>query len=204
MKTKWIAVLLSAVSLISLSGCRMKSEDGKPVETTASETTVTDAVKTNTTVNPNTTVARQAVKKTEADTVPKTKPETEKQEATETQSYENLPDPNTSEMVDYIASKARESAESATTEQLQEAVDFLKNNTKSYFSGNENMENTMYYGCLLEYYYSGTNNEYERIGFQAFKTVKYVYRGIDSVFDEVTYNNVLKLQEMAENLNDIQ
>lgn len=42
MKTKWIAVLLAAASLASLSGCKMKSEDGMPIVTTATTATETE------------------------------------------------------------------------------------------------------------------------------------------------------------------
>lgn len=109
----------------------------------------------------------------------------------------------TSEYVDYIYYKAREDAKTATDEQLQEAVDWLKNNTKEYFSGPENMEKTMYYGQLLEHKYKKTGNQYEKIGWQAFKTVKYVYRGVEDVLDEVTYENYLELEAMSNALEDI-
>lgn len=127
------------------------------------------------------------------------------EEIERTESVSNSdPEPNSSEMVDAIYIRAKEDAVSATADELQEAVDFLKNNTQSYFSGNENMENTMYYGSLLECYYKDTGNEYEKAGFQAMKTVKYVYRGIDSVLDKETHNNLLELQEMVEALPDVQ
>ena len=121
-----------------------------------------------------------------------------------TEAIATEPEHGTSAYVDYLAFKAKDDAETASNEQLQEAVDWLKNNTAAYFSTEENMEKTMYYGQLLEYKYKGTENEYEKIGWQAFKTVKYVYRGAESVSDDVTQNNLLELQEMAENLPDIQ
>lgn len=114
------------------------------------------------------------------------------------------PEHGTSAYVDYIAAKAKEDAITATDEQLQEAVDWLKNNTSNYFSGEENMEKTMYYGELLEYKYKGSGNDYEKVGWQAFKTIKYVYRGVESVLDQVTHDNLMELQDMVEALpNDI-
>lgn len=106
---------------------------------------------------------------------------------------------NTSEYVDYLASKAKSDAETATDGEIQEAINWLKNNTENYFSGNENMENTMYYGELLEYKYKDTGNDLEKIGWQAFKTVKYVYRGVESVTDTSTHDNLMELKEMLEN-----
>lgn len=134
-------------------------------------------------------------------TEPPTEEGTEAEEIFDTYSESNdTPESNTSEMVDYIVLKAKEDAKTATDEDIQKAVDWLKNNTTKYFSGNENMENTMYYGELLEYKFKGTDNKYERAGWQAFKTVKYVYRGIDSIFDDVTHNNLLELKKLVEDL----
>lgn len=110
------------------------------------------------------------------------------------------PEPNTSEMVDYISEQAKADSKNATDEDVQEAIDWLKNNKYNYFSGNDNMEKTMYYGFFLEDVYSGTENDYEKLGFQAYKTVKYVYRGYESIQDESTRNNLEKLRNMVDAL----
>ncbi len=110
------------------------------------------------------------------------------------------PQPNTNEMVDYISNQAKEDSKNATEEDIQAAVDWLKANKYSYFSGNDNMEKTMYYGFFLEDVYSGTGNDYEKLGFQAYKTVKYVYRGYESIQDESTQNNLEKLRNMVDAL----
>ena len=118
--------------------------------------------------------------------------------------YKNLPDekpnPNTNEMVDYLAAKARNDSQTATDEEIQEAIDWLKNNIDSYFSDNDSMEKAMYYGELLEYKYKDTNNKYEKAGWQAFKTIKYVYRGVEAVSDETTQNNLEELKELVQTL----
>lgn len=124
-------------------------------------------------------------------------------EESESVSENNEPEHGTSAYVDYIAEKAKADALTATDDQLQEAVDWLKNNTTNYFSGNENMELTMYYGELLQYKYKDTGNIYEQVGWQAFKTVKYVYREAESVLDQVTHDNLIELQNMVRNLTDI-
>lgn len=113
------------------------------------------------------------------------------------------PEHGTSEYVDYIFTKAKNDSKNVTNVQLQEAVDWLKNNTNNYFSGEENMEMTMYYGELLERTYKGTGNVYEQVGWQAFKTVKYVYRGVDSISDPVTQDNLVELKDMLSDLPDI-
>lgn len=109
----------------------------------------------------------------------------------------------TSQYVDYIYYKAKEDAVTATDEDLQAALTWLKENTENYFSSQEYMELTMYYGELLEMKYKGTNNEYEKLGWQAYKTIKFVYREVESVSDEATQDNLNELKEMVLNVEDI-
>ena len=178
-------------SLISMTACdtvEVESGSSSVVETTAIITTTTT-----TTTAITTTTAVETTNTTES-----------KAENNAQNGELEEPEHGTSAYVDYIAMKAKQDAATATNEDLQIAVDWLKDNTTAYFSGKENMEKTMYYGQLLEYKFKDTNNEYEKIGWQAFKTVKYVYRGVESVLDDVTHDNLLELQEMAENLPDIQ
>lgn len=113
------------------------------------------------------------------------------------------PEFGTSAKVDEIALKAKEDAETATDEELQEALTWLQENTTSYFQGSDNMEKTMYYGALLDYKYKDIGNAYEKIGWQAFKTVKYVYRGEETVMDDNTHGNLLELKEMLEECDPI-
>lgn len=109
----------------------------------------------------------------------------------------------TTKYADYLFYKAVDDSRTATDEQLKEAVSFLKSNINSYFSSQENMEKTMYYGKLLQYRYRGSGNAYEEIGDYAYMTVKYVYRGIDKVTDRDTIRNLDKLQRMAASLPDL-
>ena len=109
----------------------------------------------------------------------------------------------TSEYELYLTSKARIDSETATDEQLQAAVDWLKNNVSTYFSSQENMENTIYFGRLLECAYKDSGKVFGSVGWQAQKTVKYVYRGAETVTDQVTQDNLAELIELVENMPDI-
>ena len=109
----------------------------------------------------------------------------------------------TTEYAEYIFYKAVNDSLNATDVQLQEAVAFIKANTNSYFNTQENMEKTMYYGKMIAYKYRHSGNDYEKTGNQAYRTVEYVYRGIDKTTDETTLKNLKKLQEMAVALPDI-
>ena len=108
------------------------------------------------------------------------------------------PEHKTSAYVDYIALKAKADAENATDEEIEQAITWLKDNTSEFFKGEENMEKVMYYGELLEYKYKGTGDDLEKIGWQAFKTVKYVYRGAETIEDTATRDNLKKLKKMLE------
>lgn len=167
------AVIIVPIILMMLLGSCMKYEDNDKDDSSSSEI---------------------VIETTEKPTEPVTEEITE--EMTELATSE--PEHNTSDYVDYIARKAKEDAETADDEDIQEALEWLKNNTENYFKGNENMENTMYYGELLEYKYKDTGDDLEKIGWQAFKTVKYVYRGAETVLDDSTHNNLMELKEMLE------
>ena len=109
----------------------------------------------------------------------------------------------TSDYVDYIWYKAKADAQTASDEELQAALDWLKSNTAEYFSTQKNMELTMYYGELLEHKYKKTGNQYEKVGWQAYKTIKYVYRGVEAFEDEVTQDNLNELIELLADVNNI-
>jgi hypothetical protein len=109
---------------------------------------------------------------------------------------------NTGAYVDYLALKAKADIGTLTDEELREVINWIKEHKKDLFLDNETMEKAMYYGELLEYKYKGTENEYEKLGWQMFKTIKYVYRGEESVDNDTTQNNLTELIEIIENISD--
>ena len=184
MKKKIVLLALVATMVLATTAC---GGGAKTQETTVAETTVVETTAEPTTEEPTTEE-------------PATEEPTMESEIETTADIEEKPEANTSEMVDYLAKKAKADAETATDEDIENAVEWLKTNTYNYFQGNENMESTMYYGELLENKYKGTNNIYEQAGWQAFKTVKYVYRGVEGVMDDVTQKNLKKLKELVNEL----
>lgn len=123
----------------------------------------------------------------------------------EQQSEDNteIPEANTSEMVDYIASEAKKSAnEAATEEKRDEAINYIYENYPDYFKDNDTMEKTMYYGYYLEYAYAknGEDNIYANLGMDAYQAVKYVYRGSETTDDDhVTAN----LEQIKDSLSEL-
>ena len=109
----------------------------------------------------------------------------------------------TSAYVDYLFYKAKADAEIATDEELQAALDWLKDNVDNIFDSQENMELAMYNGELLERKYKDSGNAFEKIGWQAYKTVKYVYRGAESVDDQATEDNYSELKALLSSADNI-
>lgn len=109
----------------------------------------------------------------------------------------------TSAYVDYLFYKAKADAEIATDEELQAALDWLKDNVDNIFDSQENMELAMYNGELLERKYKDSGNAFEKIGWQAYKTVKYVYRGAESVDDQATVDNYTELKALLSSADNI-
>ncbi len=183
--------------------CTAFPEDSEDIETVSNETTttITTTDNTETTTTEIVTTFTTTVFETTATEIVTTPVTTVSETiATEITLQTELVEPEnhcTSEYVDYLARKAKIDAQTATNADIQEAVNWLKDNMYSYFESQENMEKTMYYGELLEYKYKGTKNHCEKTGWQAFKTVKYVYREVDDLYSDVTQENLAELQEMV-------
>lgn len=112
-------------------------------------------------------------------------PQVEQQE----QQQMEVPEPNTSEMVDYLILKAKAEAEAEpSTEKVNKAVEYIRANINDAFVSNEVTEQLIYYGALLEYMYPHTWAS--QLGEDTVKAVKYVYRGVESADDMVTIENV--------------
>lgn len=132
------------------------------------------------------------------------KEETEAQQKgddeTDTEDLE-LPEANTSAMVDYLATEAKKSANQAATEEKRdEAINFIYENYPNYYTDNQIMEQVIYYGYYLEYAYNANEGEnyYVNLGMDAEQAVKYVYRGTESIEDASTQEN---LSQIADSLN---
>lgn len=108
------------------------------------------------------------------------------------------PEANTSAMVDSIVNKAKADAEGQLDlDTCKEALSYLKDNYPNYFTDNETMEKVMYYGAFLEYSFEGKgiNDTCATLGQDALQSVKYVYRGADSVEDQATQSNLEQVKE---------
>lgn len=112
------------------------------------------------------------------------------------------PQPNTSLMVDFLVRKGKDKVDTATEEDLTTAVNYIKVNIDNLFANNEVMENTIYYGSLLEYYYAIDHDSYNgfndikgEIGMDAVQAVKGVYRNTETAQDQHVVENINQIKE---------
>lgn len=129
------------------------------------------------------------------------------QEQTQEQVLEfTLPDEerNTSEMVNALIYLARDNAEIASDADLEAAINFINDNYPDYFSDNDSMEKTIYYGSLIEYKNKGIDEDMQALGFYAATSVKYVYRNIDTIDADDTKYHLGRLKNKLDKINGIE
>lgn len=106
--------------------------------------------------------------------------------------------PNTSEMVDSIARKAKRSAnKSASAKKRNAAISYIVDHYPDFYENNEVMEKTMYYGYYLEYAYSknGSNNIYANLGMDVYQSIIYVYRNTENINDVHVKENLGQIKK---------
>lgn len=101
-------------------------------------------------------------------------------------------DQGTTAMVDAISVLARSDAETASDDQLQDAVTFITNSYPQYFDSYETMEKAMYYGYLLDYAYEDGDPNSE-LGTDTYQVVKGVYRGAEQTDDQSIQENLMQI-----------
>lgn len=127
----------------------------------------------------------------------------------EVETVEELsPEPNTTQMVDKLIKDGKSAATKASKDDTAIALEYIKTHINNLFESNDVMEQTIYYGSLLEYYYAIDNDPYKgfisvegEIGMDAVQAVKYVYRNVESPEDTATIENI---NQITENLTKLQ
>lgn len=116
----------------------------------------------------------------------------------------SMPDKNTSAMVDYIASQAKEDAKQFNANHKKSALYFINENREDFFKDNETMETGIYYGFLLEYAYENDtlNKAYYQCGMDLEQAIKYVYRGEESKDSESVLENLRQVDKSLEEINE--
>lgn len=117
------------------------------------------------------------------------------------------PEANTTKMVDKLIRDGKTAAKEASKDDVAIALEYIKTHINNLFESNDVMEQTIYYGSLLEYYYAIDNDPYKgfvsiegEIGMDAVQAVKYVYRNVESPEDTATIENINQINENLEKL----
>lgn len=112
---------------------------------------------------------------------------------------EPSPEPQTSAMVDRIiqTAKADASGSDAETKAIA-AFDWIVQTVPQWYDGPEIMEQAIYNGALVQYYYEGRDNVRAAVGEDVVQSVKYVYRGVETVLDDATQENIRQIKEGIE------
>lgn len=110
---------------------------------------------------------------------------------------ENKLKANSNEKLNYLVKKGQNKAKDANTNEIEEALNYIRNNIDNPFANNTITENLIYYGTVLEYYYAkdGFTDIKGEIGMYTVIAVKYVYRNIEISTDHVTIRNINEVKE---------
>lgn len=99
---------------------------------------------------------------------------------------------NSSAMLDKISLLARADAKNADKDMVKSAINWLDQNRGKLFDSKESMETAIYYGSYLDAAFPDSD-PLSKIGWQALKAVKYVYRGAESPSDRSSVRAVRKM-----------
>lgn len=109
---------------------------------------------------------------------------------------EAIPEQGTTAMVDHIIRQAKNDASGPDAEAKAEiAYAWIVETVPQWYDGPEIMEEAIYNGALVQYYYEDKNEVRSEIGSDVVQSVKYVYRGAESVLDDSTQKNINQIRE---------
>lgn len=119
-------------------------------------------------------------------------------------------DENTTAAVDELYYKAKEHASTATEDDLKEAIKFISDNYNNYWTNNDTMRKTMYYGSFLYNAKKEKAKENQKgidfiiceLGSDTQQAVKYVYRNIEKVEDTSTQSNLNQIKKGLDKISD--
>lgn len=109
------------------------------------------------------------------------------------------PEPGTSAMVDQIILTAKVDASGSEGEaKATAAYEWIVQTVPQWYEGSEIMEQAIYNGAIVEYYYTGKDDIRAAVGTDTVQSVKYVYRGVETVLDDSTQENIRQIKKGIE------
>lgn len=105
----------------------------------------------------------------------------------------------TTAMLDDILAQAKADASGENGAEIAEnAYAWIVSTVPEWYDGYDIMEQAIYNGAVVEYYFAGKNDVRTSVGMDTVQAVKYVYRGAESVLDEATQENINQIKESIE------
>lgn len=110
-----------------------------------------------------------------------------------------VPERGKTSMIDYLTRTAKaDAASSDGEEKAREAYEWIVDTVPQWYDGPEIMEQAIYNGALVEYYYTGRDDVRADVGVDTVQAVKYVYRGVETALDDATQENIRQIEEGIE------
>lgn len=121
----------------------------------------------------------------------------------------DAPEHNTEEMLEYLAKESREVMRNGVKlhvleENREKAINFIKENYPNYFTDNETLEKTIYYGYYLknaDTLDKDTTTLYRNIGKSVENALKGVYLNTDTAQSDTVQENLKQLGNYLNQLN---
>lgn len=105
----------------------------------------------------------------------------------------------TTAMLDDILARAKADASGENGAEIAEnAYAWIVSTVPEWYDGYDIMEQALYNGAVVEYYFTGKNDVRASVGMDTVQAVKYVYRGAESVLDGATQENINQIKESIE------
>lgn len=101
---------------------------------------------------------------------------------------------NSSEMVEQIARTAKSNIDKFSDANADDIIEIIRKAEHNFFTSTDEMEKFMWYGFLLDYKYDDSDPRSE-LGTDLTQAIKYVYRFIDSIYDDATQENLRQIDK---------
>lgn len=98
----------------------------------------------------------------------------------------------TTEMVDQISLVAKNNVDRMTDDDVSNIIKIISDADHKFYNGPEEMERFMWYGYLLDHKFDDSDPR-SALGMDLYQAIKYVYRGIETVLDDATHENLAQI-----------
>ena len=98
----------------------------------------------------------------------------------------------TTEMVDQISLVAQNNVGRMTDDDVSNIIKIISDADHKFYNNPEEMERFMWYGYLLDHKFDDSDPR-SALGMDLYQAIKYVYRGVETIFDDATHENLSQI-----------